>query len=148
MSIKTNSDRMHIFEKKIKMRVVVFTILALTVFSCTKQETTPSISLEGTSWNWVSTIQDSTFYEDTSSVNTQLLTFTDYKNFEWKRNDTVFTSGTYLYGMQQSVLLGKKKFIMSLQGIQTPFIFTRSVDTIWMEEDKASGGVRYRFFRN
>ncbi|MNU45693.1 hypothetical protein D3C71_345400 [compost metagenome] len=131
------------------MRFVVFTMLALVVFSCTKKETKPSISLEGTSWNWISTTKDSTFYEDTaSSANNQFLTFTDFKNFDWKRNDTAFASGIYLYGMQQSVLLGKKKFIVSFAGVQTPFIMTRNIDTLWLQEDKANGGVRFRFLKH
>ncbi|WP_300665586.1 hypothetical protein [Fluviicola sp.] len=131
------------------MRFAVFTLFALTIFSCTKKETTPSISLEGTSWNWVSTTNDSTFFEDTSSsANSQRLTFVDYKTFDWKRNDTAFASGTYLYKVKQSVLFGKKKFIMNFAGVQTPFVMTRNIDTLWLQEDKATGGVRYRFFKN
>lgn len=139
---------MHIFGKKIKMKFVVVAVLAFTLFSCKKEEMTPSISLEGTSWNWISTTKDSTFFEDTSSVNSQRLTFPDYKTFDWKRNDTSFASGTCLYGMKQSVLFGKKKFMINFAGVQTPFVTVRNVDTLWLQEDKASGGVRYRFLKN
>ncbi len=141
---------MRIFEKNRTMKkLVVFAGLSLALFSCGKNEAVPYISLEGTSWRWVSTTNDSTFFEDTaSSTKTQLLTFIDYKTFDWKRNDTAFASGTYLYGMKQSVLMGKKKFIANFSGVQTPFILTRNVDTLWLQEDKATGGVRFRYFKN
>ncbi len=130
------------------MKFGFFAVLALVICSCKKEESTPYSSLQNTKWNWVSTTQDTTFYEDTaSSSNSQILNFIDYKNMEWKRNDSVFYSGTFVYNSKESVLTGTYKLIMDLNGIPDGFIMNRLVDTLWLQEDIASGSRTYRYLK-
>lgn len=130
------------------MKFGFFAVLALVICSCVKKEATPYSSLQNTKWNWVSTTQDTTFYEDTaSSSNSQFLNFIDYKNMEWKRNDSVFYSGTFIYKSKESVLTGTYKLIMDLNGIPDGFIMNRLVDTLWLQEDIASGSRTYRYLK-
>ena len=131
------------------MKVGFFAILVMLICSCAKEESaTPYSSLQNTEWNWVSTTQDSTFYEDTaSSSNSQVLNFIDYKNIDWKRNDTVFYSGLFVYKSKLSVLTGTHELIMNLNGISNGFIIDRLVDTLWLREDIASGSKTYRYIK-
>lgn len=128
------------------MRIGVFGLLVL-LCSCGKDTVEPSNNIEGT-WNWVSTIQDSTFAEDTaSSSNRQVLTIVDYKNMDWKRNDTTYYQGVYIYGMKMSQTLGVNKLTMKLSGISYGFMLNHVADTLWIQEDR-TGGFTYRFCKD
>lgn len=128
------------------MRIGVFGLLML-LCSCGKDAVEPSNNIEGT-WNWVSTIQDSTFAEDTaSSSNRQVLTIVDYKNMDWKRNDTTYYQGVYIYGMKMSQTLGVNKLTMKLSGISYGFMLNHVGDTLWIQEDR-TGGFTYRFLKD
>lgn len=128
------------------MRIGVFGLLVL-LCSCGKDTVEPSNNIEGT-WNWVSTIQDSTFAEDTaSSSNRQVLTIVDYKNMDWKRNDTTYYQGVYIYGMKMSQTLGVNKLTMKLSGISYGFMLNHVGDTLWIQEDR-TGGFTYRFLKD
>ena len=130
------------------MKFGFFALLIVILCSCKAEKATPYSSLQDTKWNWVSTTQDTTFYEDTaSSSNSQFLYFIDYKNMEWKRNDSVFYSGLFRYNSKVSVLTGTHKLIMDLDGIPTPFIIDRLVDTLWLREDIASGSKTFRYLK-
>lgn len=131
------------------MKVGLFVILLLLICSCAKEKSaTPYISLQDTKWDWISTTQDSTFYEDTaSSSNSQVLNFIDYKNIEWKRNDSIFYNGLFVTHTKMSVLTGTNKLIMDLDGISNGFIIDRLVDTLWLREDIASGSKTYRYIK-
>ena len=131
------------------MKVGFFAILLLLICSCAKEKSaTPYISLQNTKWNWISTTQDSTFYEDTtSSSNSQVLNFIDYKNIDWKRNDSVFYNGLFVTHTKMSVLTGTNKLIMDLDGISNGFIIERLVDTLWIREDIANGSKTYRYIK-
>lgn len=129
------------------MKFGVFGIIVVMLCSCKKNEAEPSNNIEG-NWKWISTSQDSTFYEDTAtSSNNQVLNLIDYKNIDWKRNDTVFYSGIYTYGVKTSTLLGVKKLIMKLNGIPHQFMLNHSGDTLWLQEDKVNG-FTYRFLKD
>lgn len=129
------------------MKIGFLGALLLVLCACKKKDDfVPSNNLEGT-WTWISTGKDSTFYEDTaSSSNNQILNLIDYKNIDWKRNDTVYYNGIYLYAVKQSVTLGTNKMIMDLSGIPYGFMLNRSADTLWIQEDRV-GGYVYRFLR-
>lgn len=129
------------------MKIGFLGVLLLVLCACKKKDDfVPSNNLEGT-WTWISTGKDSTFYEDTaSSSNNQILNLIDYKNIDWKRNDTVYYNGIYLYSVKQSVTLGTNKMIMDLSGIPYGFMLNRSADTLWIQEDRV-GGYVYRFLR-
>lgn len=129
------------------MKFGVFGLLVLLLCSCGKDTVEPSNNIEGT-WKWVSTIQDSTFAEDTaSSTNRQVLTIVDYKNMDWKRNDTTYYQGVYIYGMKMSQTLGVNKLTMKLSGISYGFMLNHVGDTLWIQEDRA-GGFTYRFYKD
>ena len=129
------------------MKFGVFGLLVLLLCSCSKEKAVPSINIEGT-WKWISTTQDSTFYEDTaSSSNTQILHLIDYKNMDWKRNDSTYYNGTYLYGMKKSQTLGLNKPTMTLSGISYGFMLNLTKDTLWIQEDR-TGGATYRFLKD
>lgn len=128
------------------MKLGVFAIVLVVLCSCAKNEAEPSNNIEG-NWKWISTTQDSTFYEDTSSSsNTQNLNLIDYKNIDWKRNDTVYYNGIYTYSAKTSALLGVKKLIMKLSGISYGFMLNHTGDTLWIQEDR-TGGFTYRFLK-
>ena len=131
------------------MKFGFFAVLVLLICSCAKEESaTPYISLQNTKWNWVSTTQDSTFYEDTvSSSNSQVLDFIDYKSIDWKRNDSIFYNGLFVTHTKIAVLTGKYELIMDLNGISNGFIIDRLVDTLWIREDIASGSKTYRYIK-
>lgn len=129
------------------MKFGVFGILVLVLCSCGKDAAEPSNNIEGT-WKWISTTKDSTFYEDTAnSSNDQILDLIDYKNIDWKRNDTVYYNGIYTYGPKTSTLLGVKKLMMKLNGIPYEFMLNHTGDTLWLQEDRVDG-YTYRFFKN
>lgn len=129
------------------MKIGVFGLLVLLLCSCGKDTVEPSNNIEGT-WNWVSTIQDSTFAEDTASTtNRQVLTIVDYKNMDWKRNDTTYYQGVYIYGMKMSQTLGVNKLTMKLSGISYGFMLNHVGDTLWIQEDR-TGGFTYRFYKD
>lgn len=131
------------------MKFGFFAVLVLLICSCVKKESaTPYISLQNTKWNWVSTTQDSTFYEDTaSSSNSQVLDFIDYKSIDWKRNDSIFYNGLFVTHTKIAVSTGKYELIMDLNGISNGFIIDRLVDTLWIREDIASGSKTYRYIK-
>lgn len=131
------------------MKFGFFAILFLLICSCAKEESAvPYSSLQNTKWNWVSTTQDSTFYEDTaSSSNNQVLNFIDYKNLDWKRNDSIFYNGLFVTHTKMSVLTGTNKLIMNLNGIPDGFIIDRLVDTLWIREDIASGSKTFKYIK-
>lgn len=129
------------------MKSGVFGLLVLLLCSCGKDTVEPSNNIGGT-WKWVSTIQDSTFAEDTaSSSNSQVLTIVDYKNMDWKRNDTTYYQGVYIYGMKMSQILGVNKLTMKLSGISYGFMLNHVADTLWIQEDRV-GGFTYRFYKD
>ncbi|WP_430405445.1 hypothetical protein [Fluviicola sp.] len=129
------------------MKIGFWGVLVLVLIACKKEEDfVPHNNIEGT-WTWISTAKDSTFYEDTAtSSNNQILNLIDYKNIEWKRNDTVYYSGIYLYAIKESATLGTNKWIMDLSGIPYGFMLNRSADTLWLQEDRVDGYV-HRFLR-
>jgi hypothetical protein len=128
------------------MKFGVFGILIVLFCSCAKDNVEPSNNIEGT-WKWISTTQDTTFYEDTAtSSNTQILNIIDTKHIDWKRNDTVFYNGTYTYAPKTSVTLGVTKLMMKLTGIPYEFMLNHPGDTLWLQEDKVSGRT-YRFVK-
>lgn len=128
------------------MKFGVFGILVVLFCSCAKKVAEPSNNIEGT-WKWISTTQDSTFYEDTAtSSNNQILNLIDYKNMDWKRNDTVYYNGIYTYGHKVSTTLGVKKLMMKLSGIPYEFMLNHAGDTLWLQEDRVSG-FTYRFVK-
>ena len=129
------------------MKFGVIAILACVFCSCVKEQVEPWNNLKGT-WNWISTTQDSTFYEDTaSSSNTQFLNVSDYKNMEWKRNDTVFYSGLYTTLKKVSTVTGSQELILKMNGIQQELILNRHQDTLWLQENINSGRI-YKFVKN
>ncbi|WP_343634992.1 hypothetical protein [Fluviicola sp.] len=129
------------------MKFGVFGLVVLLICSCGKDTVEPSNNIEGT-WRWLSTVQDSTFGEDTStSSNTQVLNLLDYKNMDWKRNDTTYYNGVYIYGMKMSQTLGVKKLMMKLSGISYGFMLNHVGDTLWVQEDRV-GGFTYRFYKD
>ncbi len=128
------------------MKQAIFGAVILLLCSCKKTEATPSNSIEG-KWNWIATSKDSTFYEDTASLKTQLLDLIDYKNMEWKRNDTVFYSGYYSCSVRTSELLGTKKMILKLSGVSPGYLVTNDGNTLWLQEDK-TGGYTFRFLKD
>lgn len=128
------------------MKIGFLGALLVVLCACKKEDDfVPSNNIEG-KWTWISTAKDSTFYEDTSSSNNQILNLIDYKNIDWKRNDTVYYNGIYLYEVKQSVTLGTNKMIMNLSGIPYGFMLNRSADTLWIQEDRV-GGYLYRFLK-
>lgn len=130
------------------MKFGFLVLFFLIICSCKTEESTPYSSLQNTTWSWVSTTQDSTFYEDTaSSSNSQVLTFIDYKNLEWKRNDSVFYAGLFVYHSKVSILTGTHELIMDLNGIPYGYIIDRLVDTLWLREDIAGGSKTYRYLK-
>ena len=133
--------------KKQQMKFGFLAILMIIICSCKKEKATPYISLQDTEWNWISTTQDSTFYEDTASSNSQHIKFVDYKTIEWKRNDSVFFSGNFIYKTKESVLTGSKKPIMTLNGMSYGYVVTQLNDTLWLREDIASGSRTYRYLK-
>lgn len=129
------------------MKFGVFGLLVVLLCSCGKDKVEPSNNIEGT-WKWLSTIQDSTFAEDTSSSsNTQVLTIVDYKNMDWKRNDTTYYQGVYLYGMKMSQTLGVNKLTMKLSSVPYGLMLNHVGDTLWIQEDRV-GGFTYRFYKD
>ena len=128
------------------MKFGVFGLLVLLLCSCVKDKAEPSNNIEGT-WKWVSTVQDTIFEDTASSTNDQVLTLVDYKNIDWKRNDTTYYNGIYLYGMKTSQTLGVKKLIMNLSGISYGFMLNHHGDTLWVQEDRA-GGATHRFYKD
>jgi hypothetical protein len=130
------------------MKVGFLGILVLMICSCAKKEATPYSSLQETKWNWISTTQDSTFYEDTaSSTNSQFLYFMDYRSMEWKRNDSVFFNGVFRTSTKASVLTGKNQLIMDLDGSQMAYVIVQLNDTLWLREDIASGSRTFRYLK-
>lgn len=129
------------------MKFGVFGLLVVLLCSCGKDTVEPHNNIEGT-WRWLSTIQDSTFAEDTSSSsNRQILTIVDYKNMDWKRNDTTYYNGVYTYGMKMSQTLGVNKLTMKLSGISYGLMLNHVGDTLWIQEDRV-GGFTYRFYKD
>jgi hypothetical protein len=122
------------------MKIVFLGALIMVLCACGKNKNfVPSNNIEGT-WTWISTAKDSTFYEDTAtSSNRQILNLIDYKNVEWKRNDTTYYSGIYLCAIKTSVTLGTNKFTMNLSGIPYGFMINHSTDTLWLQEDRVGG---------
>lgn len=130
------------------MKIGILGALILVLCACKKEEDfVPRNNIEGT-WNWISTSKDSTFYEDTAtSSNKQVLNLIDYKNIDWKRNDTVYYNGIYHYAFKESAtLLGTSKWIMDLNGIPYGFMLNHSGDTLRLQEDRV-GGYVYRFLK-
>lgn len=129
------------------MKIGILGALVLVLCACKKKEDfVPHNNIEGT-WTWVSTSKDSTFYEDTAtSSNNQVLHLIDYKNIDWKRNDTVYYNGIYHYTFKESATLGTSKWIMDLSGIPYGFMLNHSGDTLRLQEDRA-GGYVYRFLK-
>lgn len=130
------------------MKFGVFGILVLVFCSCVKNKNPKTInSLEGT-WGWISTTQDSTFYEDTaSSSNSQLITIVPTKNIDWKRNDSTFFLGVYSYVSKTSIATGNKELVMRLGTISLDFVINRQLDTLWLQEDNVGGKI-YKYIRN
>lgn len=130
------------------MRFGFLVIISLLFCSCKKEETVPYISLQNTSWDWISTTQDSTFYEDTAtSLNSQFITFIDYKNMDWKRNDSVFYNGLFICKTKVSVLTGTHEMVMDLSGVSKSYVVDRLADTLWLRENVASGSRTYRYLK-